>query len=51
MYVRIICHEGVLKERRPLKELGGYSGGVPPLTIPNREVKPFSADGTAKVGE
>ncbi len=27
--------------------VGGYSEGEPPLTIPNREVKPFSADGTA----
>ena len=27
--------------------LGGYSIGVPPLPIPNREVKPYSADGTA----
>ena len=27
--------------------LGGYSGGVPPLPIPNREVKPACADGTA----
>ena len=27
------------------------SGGVPPLPIPNREVKPACADGTAKVGE
>ena len=26
---------------------GGYCGGVPPLPIPNREVKPTSADGTA----
>ena len=26
---------------------GGYSGGVPPLPIPNREVKPTCADGTA----
>ena len=32
--------------------LGGYSAGVPPLPIPNREVKPDHADGTAhKVGE
>ena len=32
--------------------LGGYSAGVPPLPIPNREVKPGHADGTAhKVGE
>ncbi len=30
---------------------GGYSEGEPPLTIPNREVKPLSADGTATVGE
>ena len=27
--------------------LGGYCGGVPPLPIPNREVKPTCADGTA----
>ena len=26
---------------------GGYSVGVPPLPIPNREVKPVCADGTA----
>ena len=30
---------------------GGYSDGAPPLPIPNREVKPVRADGTAKVGE
>ena len=30
---------------------GGYSVGVPPLPIPNREVKPDRADGTAFVGE
>ena len=28
-------------------DLGGYSSGVPPLPIPNREVKPVHADGTA----
>jgi hypothetical protein len=33
------------------RSLGDYSGGVPPLPIPNREVKPASADGTAIVGE
>ena len=27
---------------------GIYSNGVPPLPIPNREVKPISADGTAE---
>ena len=26
---------------------GGYSAGAPPLPIPNREVKPGRADGTA----
>ena len=31
----------------PQKTLGGYCGGVPPLPIPNREVKPAIADGTA----
>ena len=31
-----------------MKEIsGGYCGGVPPLSIPNREVKPTCADGTA----
>ena len=29
---------------------GGYSGGEPPFTIPNREVKPAIADGTAPPG-
>ena len=29
---------------------GGYSDGVPPLPIPNREVKPVIADGTAYSG-
>ncbi len=29
---------------------GDYSKGEPPLPIPNREVKPLSADGTAKLG-
>src|SRR4029079_6565962 len=32
--------------RHPL--WGGYGGGVTPLPIPNREVKPSSADGTAR---
>ncbi len=30
---------------------GSYSGGAPPLPIPNREVKPASADGTAEMWE
>ena len=29
---------------------GGFSGGGPPLPIPNREVKPANADGTAPPG-
>ncbi len=33
------------------RSLGDYSGRVPPLPIPNREVKPASADGTVKTGE
>ena len=35
-------------ERRVL--LGGYSSEVPPLPIPNREVKLTHADGTAYLG-
>ena len=35
-------------ENKDLKiDLGGYSGEVPPLPIPNREVKLTRADGTA----
>jgi hypothetical protein len=30
-------------------DLGDYRTGAPPLPIPNREVKPCSADGTAQV--
>ena len=33
-----------------VKYCGGYSGDEPPLTIPNREVKLTSADGTAPPG-
>ena len=33
------------------RDSGGYSTRVPPLPIPNREVKPCHADGTAFVGE
>ena len=35
------------KKTNILKASGGYGGGVPPLPIPNREVKPARADGTA----
>ncbi len=34
-----------------IRSSGDYSDGVPPLPIPNREVKPASADGTAIAGE
>ena len=30
---------------------GDYSTGFPPLPIPNREVQPGHADGTAQAGE
>ena len=32
---------------KSLNIYGGYCGGVTPLPIPNREVKPAYADGTA----
>ena len=38
-------------ESKGVRPLGDYSGRVPPLPIPNREVKPASADGTVKTGE
>ena len=37
--------------QNPKCSLGDYSVGVPPLPIPNREVKPDSADGTALLWE
>ena len=42
--VRRVCAPLTSFSRR---DSGGYCGGVPPLPIPNREVKPASADGTA----
>ena len=49
--VQLTCTNGPKSFRSPdyLSQViycGGYSGGVPPLPIPNREVKPASADGT-----
>ena len=38
LFVKIACSKDIS---------GGYSDGVPPLPIPNREVKPDRADGTA----
>ena len=49
VFVKIMFHQCVknIKVVADYKDLGGYSDGVPPLPIPNREVKPVSADGTA----
>ena len=41
-------HSSDIMEHRVL--LGGYSSEVPPLPIPNREVKLTHADGTAYLG-
>ena len=41
-------HGSDILEHRVL--LGGYSSEVPPLPIPNREVKLTNADGTAYLG-
>src|SRR5512132_3049073 len=40
--------EGVRACARRLDNFGGHSGGGTPLPIPNREVKPASADGTRR---
>ena len=46
------CKPRLLEPRvlSQVKYCGGYSGGDPPLPIPNREVKPARADGTAPPG-
>ena len=43
------ARRGMISEMSGVREdiSGGYCGGVPPLPIPNREVKPTGADGTA----
>ena len=46
-YVFLYSHPLRIDQRH----LGGYSVGDPPLPIPNREVKPNSADGTCTQGE
>ena len=40
-------HIVLTEESERIKNLGGYSSEVPPLPIPNREVKLTYADGTA----
>ena len=42
--------KGAKGEVQYVRHSGGYSVGVPPLPIPNREVKPNRADGTAYSG-
>ena len=47
---RVSTHTALNEESRRVRKeeiSGGYCGGVPPLPIPNREVKPTYADGTA----
>ena len=47
---RLLQRGECLKIKRSVRHVphsGGYSTGVPPLPIPNREVKPGNADGTA----
>ena len=41
----------IVKRSEYKRYSGGYSTRVPPLPIPNREVKPCHADGTEFVGE
>ena len=50
-YYEILFFPGSLLYEEDIRHSGGYSVGVPPLPIPNREVKPDRADGTAQVGE
>ena len=45
IFSSLSCFACVQIRHTPLS--GGYCGGVPPLPIPNREVKPTCADGTA----
>ena len=43
------CYTSGTRDTSPTRDetSGGYCSGVPPLPIPNREVKPACADGTA----
>ena len=45
------CHDRICSDiLEQIVLLGGYSSEVPPLPIPNREVKLTNADGTAYLG-
>jgi hypothetical protein len=47
LYVATLCSfQGPARRRGHITGFGGYSEGETPLPIPNREVKPLSADGT-----
>ena len=46
-YSLIIAYTFACVQIRHTPLSGGYCGEVPPLPIPNREVKPTCADGTA----
>ena len=51
VYVKGLVELGPLKKIQvKQRSLGGYSSEVPPLPIPNREVKLTHADGTAYLG-
>ncbi len=43
-----LCRFEGTPERRRLEIFGGFGERETPLPIPNREVKPLSADGTAR---
>ena len=40
-----------VKEMQSKSQPGDYGGGVPPVPIPNTEVKSSRADGTVQSGE
>ena len=54
-YFANVVGSGCLLAASAVRTLSRYSGDdstrAPPLPIPNREVKPCNADGTAKAGE
>ena len=51
VYVKALVDLVPLKKNQVKQgSLGGYSSEVPPLPIPNREVKLTNADGTAYLG-
>ena len=47
-FVSVVRNSAVGRKARDAQVSGGNGGGETPLPIPNREVKPSSADGTAR---